>query len=132
MQKASESKGKYVDLMFSIGLDIGEEGRIGDVLASSPADKAGLAPGLKIVAVNTRKYNDDLLRDAVKRSANTQRPIELIAENQQFMKVYQIDYHGGPRYPHIERDNSKPDYLSKILEPHTKHPATQPAEKARE
>jgi predicted metalloprotease with PDZ domain len=126
MQKAAESKGKYIDLMFSLGLDIGEEGRIGDVLAGSPADKTGLAPGLKIVAVNTRKYSDDLLRDAVKRSSKSQQPIELIAENQQFMKVYEIDYHGGPRYPHLERDNSKPDLLSEILKAHVKHPATAP------
>ncbi len=28
-----------------------------------------------------------------------------------------VDYHGGERYPHLERDSSKPDVLSKIVEP---------------
>jgi len=31
--------------------------------------------------------------------------------------VVKIDYHGGERYPHLERVDSKPDLLEKILQP---------------
>jgi hypothetical protein len=30
-----------------------------------------------------------------------------------------VDYHGGLRYAHLVRDESKPDYLSDILKPLT-------------
>lgn len=131
MQKANEAKGHYVDLAFSIGLDLGEEGRIGDVIPGSAADKAGLAPGMKIVAVNGRKYSDDLIRDTVKRSSGATEPTELIIESEEFMKVYHVDYRGGARYAHLERDAAKPDLLTEILKPHVPHPATAPAQAAR-
>jgi predicted metalloprotease with PDZ domain len=129
VQKAWDGNDKSVDLVFSLGLAIGENGRIGDVIPASPADKAGLAPGQKIVAVNTRKYSDDLIRDVVKHSAKTPDPIELIVENEEFMKVFHIDYHDGLRYARLDRDPAKPDLLQEILKPHTTHPATAPATK---
>jgi hypothetical protein len=37
--------------------------------------------------------------------------------NGEFFKTYRIDYHGGPRYPYLERDGTKPDLLSGIIRP---------------
>ena len=42
-------------------------------------------------------------------------PIELLVENTDYYKTYKIDYHGGEKYPHLVRDNSKPDLLTEIL-----------------
>ena len=44
-------------------------------------------------------------------------PIELIVENVEVFKTVKVDYHGGERYPHLERDASKPDLLSAIGKP---------------
>jgi predicted metalloprotease with PDZ domain len=126
-QKGAESRGRFLDLTYSLGLGASEDGRISDVLPGSAADKAGLAPGMKIVAVNGRKYSERLLREAIKTSLQSHEPIELIAENEQFMKVYRADYHGGARYPHLERVDSKPDLLADIFKAHVPHPATQEA-----
>jgi hypothetical protein len=30
-----------------------------------------------------------------------------------------LDYHDGLRYPHLQRDPSKPDLLQRIVEPQT-------------
>jgi hypothetical protein len=30
-------------------------------------------------------------------------------------KTVRIDYHGGLKYPHLERDTSKPDTLSQLI-----------------
>src|SRR3989442_9166918 len=31
------------------------------------------------------------------------------------VKTYKLDYHGGERFPHLERDASKPDLLDQII-----------------
>jgi predicted metalloprotease with PDZ domain len=126
-QRAWGSVNKNVGLLFSLGLDVGEEARVTDVVPGSAADKAGLAPGQKLVAVNGRKYSDDHLREAVKRSAKAAGPIELIVETDEFVKVLRVDYRGGSRNPVLERDESKPDRLQEIFKPRTVHPATAPA-----
>jgi hypothetical protein len=38
-------------------------------------------------------------------------------ENSDFFKTYGVDYHGGERYPYLERDAAKPDILSKTIKP---------------
>jgi len=39
----------------------------------------------------------------------------LLVENTDYYKTYLLDYHGGERYPHLVRDESKADLLSDIL-----------------
>ncbi len=106
-----------VNAWYSLGLHLSHQGGIGDVLFDSPAYKAGLGPGMKIVAVNGRAYTDALMHDAIRNSKNTQTSIELIVENTAYFRDVKIDYHGGERYPHLERVDSKPDMLNQILQP---------------
>jgi predicted metalloprotease with PDZ domain len=108
-----------IELQFSLGLLVhasgGEDGdHILDVIPGSPAASSGLAPGMRLVAVNGRKWNPDILRDAVARAKNNQDPIELLAQNGDFFQTYRIDYHGGERYPHLEPIVGKTDLLTEI------------------
>lgn len=110
---------QLIDLQFSLGLQVhapgGEDGdRIIDVIPDSPAANAGLAPGMRLVAVNGRKWSSDILHDAVNRSKNSKDPIDLLAQNGDFFQTYHVDYHGGERYPHLEPISGKPDLLSEI------------------
>ena len=59
-----------------------------------------------------------ILKAAVKASKGATAPLDLLAENNEFFKTYSLDYHEGERYPHLERDESKPDLLSEIIKPH--------------
>jgi predicted metalloprotease with PDZ domain len=94
----------------------GEDGdRILDVIPGSPAANAGLAPGMRLVAVNGRKWSPEILRSAIKRSRNSKDQIELLAENGDFFETYHVDYHGGERYPHLEPIGGKPDMLSEMI-----------------
>ena len=43
-------------------------------------------------------------------------PAELVV-NDDYYKACQVDYHGGQRYPHLERDAGKPDYLDELIKP---------------
>jgi predicted metalloprotease with PDZ domain len=105
----------YVPAAFAIGLLLNEDGTIGDTVEGAPAAKAGIGPGMKLVAVNDRRFSPEILRDAVKATKNDNTPLELLVENADYYKPYKIDYHGGEKYPHLVRDDSKPDLLSEIL-----------------
>ncbi len=106
-----------VDAWYSLGLHLSHQGVLRDVLFYSPAYKAGLGPGMKIVAVNGRAYTDALMHDAVRNSKTMQTPMEMIVENTGYYRVVKLDYHGGERYPHLQRVDSKPDILDQILQP---------------
>ena len=70
---------------------------------------------MKLVAVNGRRFTSDVVRDAIKSSKGGNAPIELLVENDDYFKTYKLDYHDGEMYPHLVRDDSKPDLLSEIL-----------------
>jgi predicted metalloprotease with PDZ domain len=117
IEQAKTGAGGGVSAWWSIGLDVSNDGHINDVLVGSPADKGGLGPGMQIVAVNGRQYSGSLLNDAIRDAKGNQAPIGLIVTNTGTYKVIGIDYHGGLRFPHLERVNGTDDYLDEILKP---------------
>jgi len=121
--KTSEAVNEFTDLIYSIGLTIGKDGAVDDVLPGLPADKAGISSGMKFIAVNGRRYSSELLRAAIKEAKSSPGAIELILENSEFFKTIKLDYHEGEKYPHLERDATKPDVLSQILKPLVAVPA---------
>ena len=72
---------------------------------------------MKLIAVNGRKFSVALLKQAIKAAKGTTAPIELLVEDREFFKTLRVDYHDGERYPHLERDASKPDVLEQIIQP---------------
>jgi hypothetical protein len=72
---------------------------------------------MRIVAVNARAFTPDLFHDVLKASKNTSQPIRLLVLNDDYYKTCTIDYHGGERYPHLVREESKPDLLDEIAKP---------------
>jgi len=41
----------------------------------------------------------------------------LLVSNAGFVESHEIDYHGGPRYPHLVRNEVARDFLDEILKP---------------
>jgi predicted metalloprotease with PDZ domain len=115
--KAVEESHESVNAAYSIGLRLRKDGVIVDTIEDLPAAKAGIGPGMKVVAVNGRRFSGDVLRDALKAGRSSSDPLELLVENADYFKSYQLDYHDGERYPHLVRDASKPDLLSDIIKP---------------
>ena len=70
---------------------------------------------MKVIAVNGRRFSPDVLSDALKINKGTSNPLELLIENTEYYKTYRLDYHDGSKYPHLVRDESRPDVLSDIL-----------------
>jgi predicted metalloprotease with PDZ domain len=105
---------------WAIGINVSSDSRINDVLVGSPSDKAGLGPGMMVVAVNGRQYSPQVLGDAITAAKGTGEPIEMIVSNTGYYKVVKLDYHDGLRFPHLERVQGTQDYLDEILSPMTK------------
>ncbi|MGA8938912.1 MAG: M61 family peptidase [Acidobacteriaceae bacterium] len=105
---------------YSLGFTVGSSGTVGDVIVNSVGYNDGLAPGFQIIAVNGRAFTPALLRAAIDAAKGTGPAINLIVENTGYFKVISIDYHGGERYPQLERVDNTPDRLDLILDPLTK------------
>ena len=114
-----------IDCWYSVGLRLSKSGRIYDVLWNGPADKAQLAPGQKILAVDGRIFSKDALHDAIVAAQANRQPIRLIVQADSFVHPAAIEYHGGERYPALQRIGGTPDYLDDITKPLTK-PETAP------
>jgi predicted metalloprotease with PDZ domain len=118
--KAGETLYKQTDLSYSIGIVLNNEnGGILDVVFGSPAAKAGIMPGMKLVAVNDRAWKPETLHDTLKAGKNEKEPLRLLVQNAEYFNTYTVDYHGGDRYPHLTR-NANPDTLSEITKQHAK------------
>jgi predicted metalloprotease with PDZ domain len=116
-EKAAERLSKSADFSYSLGFDLDKDGKFSDVIVDSPAYKAGLGPGMKLMAVNGRKWSPEILRAALKAAQGNDAPIELLVENAQFIQTYSVDYHGGEKNPHLQRVAGQPDILGDILKP---------------
>jgi predicted metalloprotease with PDZ domain len=116
--KNAEGVAKGASLQYSIGLRVRETGEIGDVKLDSPAAKAGIAPAQKIIAVNGREFSTELLRHTIADAVKSPGPINLLIKDGEYYSLHGIDYHGGEQYPHLVRDESKPDLIAEIIKPH--------------
>jgi predicted metalloprotease with PDZ domain len=100
---------------FSIGLDGEKDGTIRDVRVGSAADKADLAPGQKIVAIDGRVFTLDVLTDALKAAKGSSTPIQLMVQDEDTLVPVNLSYSDGLRYPHLSRVENTPDVLTEIL-----------------
>ncbi len=117
--QAEEKLAKFADFSYSLGFMVGEDGKLDDVIVGSPAYQSGLGPGMKLVAVNGRKWSPPVLHAALKAAQGSEQPIELLVENAQFFKTYSVVDHDGEKNPHLERVPEQPDILGDILKPLT-------------
>jgi predicted metalloprotease with PDZ domain len=115
LDRASERDDKLVDVHYSLGLILNTEGGIRDTIENMVAAKAGIGPGMRIVAVNGRRFSPDVLHDAIHAAKTSPAPIEFIVENTDYFRTFKLDYHDGEKYPHLVRDESKPDVLTQIF-----------------
>jgi predicted metalloprotease with PDZ domain len=110
---------KQVNDSYSSGLRLKEDGTIADVIPNLTAGHVGLAPNMKVIAVNGRSWSPRVFREALIATKTDSRPLELLIENAGFLKGYRLDYRGGEKYPHLERDPTQSDLLEQILKART-------------
>lgn len=118
--KKREKERGYVTALATLGMDVANDGTVyGNLIPATPADRAGLAPGVKIVGVNSRRFSADRLREAIKKSPTTG-SIDLLLLDGDVFRNEIVVYNGGPKYLQLVRDETKPDYLKEIYSERTK------------
>ena len=128
MAESGSRRARVRNVWFSLGLSVSSDGTINDVRWGSPADKARIAPGQKLLAVNGNIVSPDVMKDAIAAAKGTTEPIHLILQADSFIHTADIDYHEGPRYPRLERIEGTPATLDDITKPLTK-PESAPEKK---
>ena len=112
MQRKSE------DFTYSLGFTISaKDSTFPSVQWDSPAFKAGLTLGTKLLAVNGIAYDKDRLKEAIKDAQGKGKPpIELLVQNGDHFRTVKLDYHDGLRYPRLVKEAENPS-LDAILAP---------------
>jgi hypothetical protein len=72
------------------------------------------------VAVNGREFSPDVWKAAVKATTSSFNPITVLVKQAGYFQSLALNYHGGPKYPHLERIPGTTDMLVQIMSPHTK------------
>ncbi len=113
--------GRYaggLDARYSLGFSASAQGVVGDVLDGSPAAKAGLGPGMKLIGIDGRTLTDGQSQlDSALKAAQSGGKVRLLLTAGNTYREVSIDYHGGPRFPHLERIPNTPDVLKDIAAP---------------
>lgn len=104
--------GHGLDLTPTLGFSVRGDGRVRDVLWQGAAARAGLVPGLELVAVGGFEFSLARLEDAAAAG-----PVELLVRGGGRYRELRIEHAGGLRYPHLERVQGLPDRLAASVAP---------------
>ena len=115
--KMGEKDSKSASFIYSGGFTAGNDGKIGTVLWDSAAFKAGLVPGDQILALNGRAYDADSMKAAIKAAAGQGPAPVLTVKAGDVYKTVTLDWHGGLRYPRLQKTGNGPGTLDALLAP---------------
>lgn len=114
-QRLADELTDSYDFRNSLGATLDEDGAIVDVVPATPADRAGLAPGAVLVAVDRRRFSLARLRAAIAGTAAAPREVALLVEKDGYFEEPRVALAGGLRYPVLVREAARPDLLGAIL-----------------
>jgi predicted metalloprotease with PDZ domain len=118
---AREKVDEADNLSLSLGVWVKADGTVVDVVNGSPAFAAGIAPAMRLLAIDGHKWTINFAREAIAKAEKTSQPMELIVETADLIRTIRVDYHGGLRNPHLVRLANAPDLLSAIMAPKAQH-----------
>lgn len=115
--KTNEKQRKTNDLTYSGGFAVNNEGKVTSVLWDSAAFNAGLTNGTQILAVNGRTFDGDAVKAAIKAAKGGTAPVQLLIKDGDLYRTANLDWHGGLRYPRLEKVGKGPGTLDALLAP---------------
>ncbi|WP_183943087.1 M61 family metallopeptidase [Sphingomonas sp. BK580] len=114
-QRCLEGETGIADLTHTIGLSVGGDGRVTDVLWGGAAFDAGVTIGTVIVAVDRLPFSVERLRAALTDRADKR--VEMVVRRGATVRTIALRTPGHLRYPRLVRVLDQPDRLSAILRP---------------
>jgi predicted metalloprotease with PDZ domain len=115
--KSAEKASKSSELTYSGGFTVSNDGKVGSVLWDSPAFNAGITIGSEIMAINGRKFDMDAIKQAIRDAAGNGPAPELLIHDGDVYRTVKLDWHGGLRYPRLEKVGTAPGTLDALLAP---------------
>jgi predicted metalloprotease with PDZ domain len=112
--KGYDERSKSLDLTYSLGFTVAQDGAVRNVVWDGVGFRAGLAANTVVMAVNDRVYKPELLKAAIKDAMDGQ-PIRLLVRKGNVLRTISLDYRGGLRYPRLERIPGTKDRLETIF-----------------
>lgn len=110
-------KRRGTDVSYSIGLVVNKDGDVTSSIWDGPAFKAGIATGTTIMAIGDQAYSSDRLKAAIIAAQTAKEPIRLTVKTGDRYRQLAIDYHGGPRYPRLQKIGTGDGGLDRLLAP---------------
>jgi predicted metalloprotease with PDZ domain len=116
--QASEAMRHLHFQWLTYGINLNKDDTVTDVREGSPAWLAGMAPGMRIMAVDGQTYTGKVLSYVLKQAEHTTTPTVFIVQQDGWYRTLDVSYHGGPKYPHLVRIPGTQNMLAKIMAPH--------------
>ncbi|MEQ8311960.1 MAG: peptidase M61 [Sphingopyxis sp.] len=111
------AQSKNLELTHSLGLTLNKDGVASNILWDGLAFRADIVNGTKIVAVDGLSYSRERLEAAIRAAADGKTPVRLLVERDGRYRSIEIAYHGGLRWPHLERIEGADDAFDRLLAP---------------
>jgi predicted metalloprotease with PDZ domain len=115
--KESMKESNVFNLTHSLGITLNKDATITSVMWNSPAFKANIVSGAKIIAVDGHAYSKDGLTSAIKAAKDNKTPVRLLIERNKRYTQIDIAYSGGLRYPHLEATGKGETAIDRLLSP---------------
>lgn len=116
--QARMADSKRLDLTHSLGISIESDGDVVAPQWESPAARAGIVTGARIVAVNGLAYSPEAIKAAITAAKGGNRPIDLLIRRGDRYETVPVAWNGGLRWPWLERTQPRgPNGLDSLLAP---------------
>ncbi len=115
--KESMKESNVFNLTHSLGITLNKDATITSVMWNSPAFRANIVSGAKIIAVDGYAYSKDGLTSAIKAAKDNKTPVRLLMERNKRYTQIDIAYSGGLRYPHLEAIGQGETAIDRLLSP---------------
>ena len=92
-------------------------GEVSGVTWDGPAFDAGMTVSDVLVAVNGEAFTPDRLKAAIAAAKGTKTPVQLTVKEGERYRTVALDYHGGLRYPRLEKVGTGEGGLDRLLAP---------------
>ncbi|MBS0378418.1 MAG: M61 family metallopeptidase [Proteobacteria bacterium] len=117
--EAQQKRRKSTVRLWSIGLALDSKNTVVETVESRAAAKAGIGPGMEILAVNGHRFSGEVLDAALEAAKADKKPIDFLIQDADYYRTISVTYTDGPRWPHLTRIEGKPDLLGEVLKART-------------